>query len=264
MARSADQTGRTMFQTERHREIVTLARRYGRVDVAKLADTFRVTTETIRRDLSDLQGQRLLRRVHGGAILWETSGFEPQLSVRSDQQVAEKRRIARLAVQELPDSGTIIIDSGSTLTPFAESIPKDRELQVVTNSLITAQALAKKESLNVVVLGGSVRKNTFAMVDPETVASVNDLAVDTLFISGDGMSVERGLTTPYRGEATLKQAMIASAVRVVALVDFSKMDKNHTIRFAQWGAIDVLITDDRASDEVVARLQALGPTVLRA
>ena len=133
MARSADQTGRTMFQTERHREIVTLARRYGRVDVAKLADTFRVTTETIRRDLSDLQGQRLLRRVHGGAILWETSGFEPQLSVRSDQQVAEKRRIARLAVQELPDSGTIIIDSGSTLTPFAESIPKDRELQVVTN-----------------------------------------------------------------------------------------------------------------------------------
>lgn len=261
---AAEEAHRPLFQTERQREIVTLALQHGRVDVAKLAGQFRVTTETIRRDLSELQAQRLVRRVHGGAVPWETTGFEPLLEVRNDQQVAEKRRIARLAVQELPDSGTIIIDSGSTLTPFAECMPQDRELQVVTNSLLTAQALAKKENVDVVVLGGGLRKNTFAMVDAQTVAAVNEFTVDTLFISADGMSIERGLTTPYREEAALKQAMIASAGRVVALIDFSKMDKNLLVRFADWSAIDVLVTDGRADDETVSKIEALGPTVLRA
>ncbi len=264
MTTAAEHTGRALFQTERQREIMALALQHGRVDVAQLAHTFQVTTETIRRDLSELQGRRLVRRVHGGAVPWETTGFEPLLAVRNDLQVAEKRRIARLAVQELPDSGTIIIDSGSTLTPLAECLPRDRELQVVTNSLLTAQALAKNDLVDVVVLGGGLRKNTFAMVDAQTVAAVGELSVDTLFISADGMSLTRGLTTPYREEAALKQAMIASAGRVVALIDFSKMGQKHLVRFADWSSIDVLVTDLRADDETVAAIEALGPTVLRA
>ncbi len=186
------------------------------------------------------------------------------LAVRNDQQVAEKRRIARLAVQEVPDSGTIIIDSGSTLTPLAEHLPRDRNLQVVTNSLLTAQVLAQNEAVDVVVLGGQLRKNTLAMVDSEAVAAVSRLSVDTLFISADGMSVDGGLTTPYREEAALKGAMIAAAGRVVALVDYSKIDKIHLVRFADWTDIDVLVTDVRADDEAVASIESLGPTVLRA
>lgn len=257
-------TGRALFQSERQREIAALTLQHGRVDVTELAATFDVTAETIRRDLSDLQTQRLVRRVHGGAVPWDTQGFEPLLAVRNDQQVAEKRRMALLAVQEVPDSGTIIIDSGSTLTPLAEQLPRDRELQVVTNSLLTAQVLAQNDGVDVVVLGGGLRKNTLAMVDAETVSAVSELTVDTLFISADGMSIGRGLTTPYRSEAALKRAMIASAGRVVALVDFSKNDKDHLVRFAHWSDIDVLVTDERADDETVARLEALGPTVLRA
>jgi DeoR family fructose operon transcriptional repressor len=255
---------RSLFQSERQREIAARTLQAGRVDVRELARDLDVTAETIRRDLSYLQNQQLVRRVHGGAVPWNTQGFEPLLAVRNDQQVAEKRRIARLAVQEVPDSGTIIIDSGSTLTPLAEQLPRDRELQVVTNSLLTAQVLAQNETVDVVVLGGQLRKNTLAMVDSETVAAVARLKVDTLFISSDGMSVDGGLTTPYREEAVLKQTMIAAAGRVVALVDYSKMDKNHLVRFASWSDIDVLITDARADDETVARLDAAGPTVLRA
>lgn len=150
------------------------------------------------------------------------------------------------------------------MTPLAECLPRDRELQVVTNSLLTAQALAKNDLVDVVVLGGGLRKNTFAMVDAQTVAAVAELSVDTLFISADGMSLTRGLTTPYRQEAALKQAMIASAGRVVALIDSSKLGQKHLVRFADWSSIDVLVTDLRADDETVAAIEALGPTVLRA
>ena len=178
----------TLFQTERQREIATATLQVGRVEVADLAERFGVTTETIRRDLSDLQSQRVLRRVHGGAIPWEVAGFEPMVSVRTDLHNAEKRRIARRAIHELPSSGAIIIDSGSTLLCFSEAIPADCELRVVTNSLATAQVLADHEHTDVIVIGGRVRKNTLAMVDASAVAAVEPLIVDTLFISSDGFS----------------------------------------------------------------------------
>lgn len=253
-----------LFQTERQHQIVTSTIKNGRVEVAELADRFGVTTETIRRDLSDLQRQRVVRRVHGGAIPWETAGFEPLLSVRADHHDAEKRRLARVAVHELPDTGAVIIDSGSTLTRFAEAIPADCGLRIVTNSLRIAQVLAEHERTDVVVIGGKLRKNTLAMVDADAVAAVRPLMVDTLFISSDGLSAARGLTTPYREEAALKQAMINAARRVVALVDHSKVGQDHFIRFAEWSDIDVLVTNTEVDAGTVAAIESLGTSVLLA
>lgn len=250
-----------LFQSERQREIVAATARSGRVEVAELAERFGVTTETIRRDLSDLQEQQVLRRVHGGAIPWEMAGFEPLLSVRADQHDPEKRRLARAAVDELPTSGAVIIDSGSTLTRFAEAIPRDCALRIVTNSLPTAQILAELEHTDVHVIGGTLRKNTMAMVDADAVSAVAPLSVDTLFISCDGLSADRGLTTPYRAERALKQAMIRAAGRVIALVDHSKVGQDHFIRFAEWSDIDVLVTNTEVDREIVARIESLGPTV---
>lgn len=255
---------RVLFQSERQREIVARTLHVGRIDVREMARDLQVTAETIRRDLSDLQNQRLVRRVHGGAVPWNTRGLESLLAVQDDRQVAEKRRIARLAVQEVPDSGTIIIDSGSTLTLLAEYLPHDRQLQVVTNSLLTAQVLAQNDAIDVIVLGGRLRKDTLAMVGAETVADVARLRVDTLFMSSDAMSAQGGLTTSCREEAAFKAAMMAAAGRVVALVDSSTMDTNHLIRFACWSDINVVVTDTGADDAAVAQVEASGPTVLRA
>ena len=156
--RETEAVGVALFQTERQKEIHSLTLQHGRVEVAELAERFSVTTETIRRDLSDLQRQRTVRRVHGGAVPWETAGFEPLVSIRSDQHDSEKRRLAQAAVAELPDTGSIIIDSGSTLTRFAEAIPSSCSLRIVTNSLATAQVLSEYKHVDVIVLGGKVRK----------------------------------------------------------------------------------------------------------
>lgn len=251
-----------LFQSERQREITSLAIAHGRVEVADLAQRFGVTTETIRRDLSELQEHRLVRRVHGGATPWETSGFEPLLSVRNDQHDAEKRRLAIAAIRELPESGAVIIDSGSTLSTFANAIPPETDLRIVTNSLLIAQVLAERSQADVIVLGGKVRKNTMAMVDSEAIAALEPLTVDTLFISCDGLAPTVGLTTPYREEAALKQAMIASAGRVVALVDHSKFGQEHFTRFAAWSDVDVLITNVEADRTAIDAIEAAGTTVI--
>ncbi|MBT8241509.1 MAG: DeoR/GlpR family DNA-binding transcription regulator, partial [Acidimicrobiia bacterium] len=243
-------------------EIAALTVEHGRVEVSDLAERFGVTTETIRRDLSDLQKQRLVRRTHGGAVPWETPGFEPLVSVRSDQHDSEKHRMAEAAIRELPDTGAIIIDSGSTLTRFAEAIPNATTLRVVTNSLPIALALSDKEHVDIIVTGGKVRKNTLAMVDAEAIAAIKPLSVDTLFISSDAASIDMGLTTPYREEAALKQAMIRSARRVVALVDHSKFASDQFIRFAKWSDIDVLITNTELAPATVEQIRSSGTEVV--
>lgn len=252
------------FQTERQDEIARMIAELGRVEVAELATRFGVTSETIRRDLSELQEQRLARRVHGGAVVFDAAGFEPLLSVRDELNTTEKRRIARRAIEELPDSGTILIDSGSTLTRFAEVIPRQHNLRVVTNSLHTVFALADREWSEIVVLGGRLRVNTLAMVDDQTMDQVEQLVADTLFISCDGLSAERGLTTPYRQEAALKQTMIRSAHRVVVLADYTKFGQDHYARFADWSDVDLLITNTEADPTTLAAIESRGPEIARA
>ncbi len=259
-----DLNGAVRLQSDRHREIYRLALKRGSVDVSELALQFDVTTETIRRDLSELQDQQLLKRVHGGAVLIERHQHEPMVTARDMQNAEEKLAIGRVASAEVPPGGTVIIDSGSTGQRFAEVLPLDSDIHVVTNSLATALTLSRRGIANLSVLGGNVRTNTFAMVDAQTVDAVRAMRVDVLFISCDGLSLSRGLTTPYEPEHHIKRAMIASARKVVALVDHSKFGNDLTYCFASLSDIDVLVTDSLVSDDEVEVLVEAGVEVRRA
>ena len=248
----------------RQQEIYQLALRNGSVDVADLARHFDVTTETIRRDLSDLQERDLVRRVHGGALPIQRTTHEPMLHARDSLNTAEKLDIAQVAINQIPANGSVIVDSGSTGQRFAEVFPTDRGVHVITNSLITGVTLVRKGVTSLTVLGGSVRTNTFAMVDASVVETLRRLSVDALFISCDGLSLERGLTTPYREESLVKRAMIEAARWVVAIVDASKFGNDQTFGYADFEDIDVLITDRRASDDDIAAIESHNVEVLRA
>jgi DeoR family transcriptional regulator, fructose operon transcriptional repressor len=253
-----------VLQVERHRQIHRLALKNGSVDVSELALHFEVTTETIRRDLSELQERGLVRRVHGGAVPVEQHHHEPMVDARDMLNAAEKLAIGRLASLEVPRGGTIVIDSGSTGQRLAEVLSVEADAHVMTNSLVTALTLSRRGVKQLSVLGGSVRTNTFAMVDAQTIEAVRAMRVDVLFISCDGLSLNRGLTTPYREEHLVKRAMIESARRVVALVDHSKFGNDQTFCFAGLHEIDVLVTDSRASNDEVEILTEADIDVRRA
>jgi DeoR family fructose operon transcriptional repressor len=241
-----------------------LALSEGSVDVANLAERFDVTTETIRRDLSDMQHRQLVRRVHGGAVPVERMNHEPLVDARDTVNAEEKLRIAQVAVAEVPERGSVIIDSGSTTQRVAQVFPIDREVHVVTNSLTTALTLSRRGIQTLTVLGGTVRTKRLSMVDETTRDELRDMVVDVLFISCDGLSFKHGLTTPYREEHVLKRAMIERAQRVVALVDQSKFGNVQMYSFAKFDEIDVLVTDKRADAEAVDILTSHGIDVHRA
>jgi DeoR family fructose operon transcriptional repressor len=254
----------TRLQHDRQRAIYMLALREGSVDVADLASRHGVTTETIRRDLSDMQNRQLLRRVHGGAVPVERMNHEPMVEARDMVNAEEKLRIATTAVAEVPQRGSVIIDSGSTGQRLAEVFPVDRDVHVVTNSLLTALTLSRRGLQDLTVLGGAVRTKRHAMVDDTTRAELQHMAIDVLFLSCDGLSFQHGLTTPYREEHTIKRAMIERSRRVVAMVDHSKFGNVQMFSFAAFDEIDVLVTDARADAEAVDVLTSYDISVHRA
>src|SRR5829696_5475399 len=117
--------GVDVYAPERHQQIVARARAEGRVDVLSLARELDVTPETVRRDLTALERHGLVRRVHGGAIPVERLGFERDLADREGLQSGEKDRIAKAALDEVPDGGSVLLDAGSTTVRLAQALPHD-------------------------------------------------------------------------------------------------------------------------------------------
>ena len=253
-----------MFAEERHHEILQRARENGRVDVASLATELDVTPETVRRDLSALERAGLVRRVHGGAIAIERIGFEPAVAARESLLTAEKARIAKAALAELPDSGAIVLDAGTTTRQLADMVPTDVELTVVVNSPLLATLLARRSNLTVMMLGGRVRGRTMAAVGDWATAALASIHVDVAFMATNGISVERGLTTPDPNEAATKVAMIAAARRTVLLADHTKIGNDYFARFGDLDAVDTFITDTGAETELVDEISEAGPRVVLA
>jgi DeoR family transcriptional regulator, fructose operon transcriptional repressor len=253
-----------MYAAERHQEIARLARRDGRVDVATLAELLGVTTETVRRDLTVLERQGLVRRVHGGALPVERLRFEPGVAERAEAMPAEKERIAKAALSYLPEGGAVLLDAGTTTARLAESIPDDRDLTVVTNALPIALTLTSRPRLTVLTLGGRVRGRTLAHVDRWALHSLSEITVDVAFIATNGLSLERGLTTPDPAEATVKEAMVNAARRVVLLADHTKVGNDQFSRFALVEQVDVFITDTGLDEDTAAAFEAAGLEVVRA
>ncbi|GAA3511708.1 DeoR family fructose operon transcriptional repressor [Streptosporangium album] len=252
-----------MYAEERQQEILREARASGRVNVVSLAEQFGVTTETIRRDLTVLEGAGVLRRVHGGAIPVERLGFEPALAARDEVMTEEKERIAKAALAELPQDGAIIIDAGTTTGRFAEAIPPDRELTVIVNSPPLATVLAARANVTVYMLGGRVRGRTLATVEDWGRQQLSELHVDVAFMATNGCTVAKGLTTPDPAEAAIKRAMIACAQRSVLLADHTKFSHNYLTRFASLSEIDVIITDTQLDLQLAGDVAVAGPEVVR-
>jgi DeoR family fructose operon transcriptional repressor len=263
--RKADQgvVARRPFPSERQREIAEALARDGFVDAAALSASLGVTGETVRKDLISLEGQGVLRRTHGGAVPVNSLSYEPDVAQRTEF-AAEKARIAARALQHLPRNGAVLLDAGSTVGALVDLIPDDRNLTVFTNTLTVAVALAKRPGLVVYTLGGRVRGTTLAEVDAWALRALGELTVDVAFLGANGVSLERGLTTPDPSEAAVKRLMVQGASRRVLLADGSKFGHASTCRFAEIDDMDLVITDRRLDPAVVETVTGRGIEVEQA
>jgi DeoR family transcriptional regulator, fructose operon transcriptional repressor len=240
-----------MYAEERQQAMAELVAERGRLSVAALAERFRVTTETVRRDLSALEARGLVRRVHGGAVPRSAlTAFEPGLVERDRVNRDQKEGIARAALDLLPPSGsTVLLDAGSTLDCLVAALPSDHRLVAYTHAVPLASRLAGHPHIELHLLPGRVRRTTQAAVGADTVAALAEVRAHTAFLSTNGVTVEHGMSTPDGEEAATKRAMVASARVVVVLADASKVGLEAAVRFADLTDVDVLVTDATIDNE---------------
>ncbi len=232
-----------MLNEERRRAILDILNREGRLLVADLARKFKTSQVTVRKDLDALHRQGLIHRSHGGALpAREGALSDPTLREKEKLHHREKMQIAVAAVSMVKEDQVVILDSGTTTMAIARALRNFSKLTIVTNAVNIAAELAGTE-LEVILTGGTLRKNSFSLVGPMAEQTLRHLNADILFLGVDGIDVRYGLSTPNLLEAKVNRLMVASATRIVAVCDSSKFGRRSLSRIAPLSALQEIITD---------------------
>lgn len=247
-----------MMIAERRRLILEAARAHGIVSLRDLVDLLGTSEPTVRRDLRAMATQGLLRRTHGGAMLITGPAHEPTYSEKAAQAGVEKAAIAAAAAALVQPGDSVILGPGTTTLALATQLVAVPELTVVTNSLLVAQALMSAPAVDVVVTAGSLRRSIHALVGPATENTLAGLRATRVFISGNGLCVERGLTTPNMLVAAADRALAAAGRDVVVLADYTKIGVETMCQTLRLEQMAILITDAHADEAEVARLRDAG------
>jgi DeoR family transcriptional regulator of aga operon len=233
----------------------------GAVTVGALAAELAVSPATIRRDLERLEAQRLLSRIHGGAVSRNGMLYELPLRYRAEQHKDDKRRIAAAAAAHLSDDvHSVGLTGGTTTTEIARTFG-DRSLTVVTNALNIASELAVRPNLKLVVTGGVARPESYELVGPLAEAALEGLNLDVVFVGVDGVTAS-AVTTHHEVEAHTNRRLIARARRVVVVCDSSKVGRAAFAQICGTDQVHELITDSAADPTVLAALRAEGVEVV--
>ncbi|HVS87937.1 MAG TPA: transcriptional repressor AgaR [Candidatus Acidoferrum sp.] len=244
-----------MLSEERRREILELLQTEGRVLVRDLSKRFRTSLITIRKDLEFLHHQGQLERTHGGALPLRTGALHDRtLQEKERLHRQEKLRIAAAAVRMIRPGQVVILDSGTTTTAIARACRQFRSLTVITNATNIAQELAGT-SVEVILTGGTLRKNSFSLVGPLAEESLRHLSADMLFLAVDGFDVRYGLTTPNLLEARVNRAMAEAARRTIVVCDSSKFGRRSLSLIMSASAVHETITDRKIAKPYLKALR---------
>ncbi|MGW0080574.1 DeoR/GlpR family DNA-binding transcription regulator [Streptomyces sp. NPDC003393] len=236
-----------------------MVRANGAVSLRELARVVQTSEVTVRRDVRALEAEGLLDRRHGGAVLpggfTRESGF-PQ---KSHLATAEKTAIADLAAGLVEEGEAIVVGAGTTTQELARRLARVPGLTVVTNSLLVAQALAHANRVEVVMTGGTLRGSNYALVGSGAEQSLQGLRVSRAFLSGSGLTAERGLSTSNMLSASVDRALVQAAAEVVVLADHTKLGADTMFQTVPTELITRLVTDEPPvhDDRAATELQAL-------
>jgi len=243
---------------ERHRHILNKLREQGYVNVLDLSRELRVSAVTIRKDLKTLEQHKLLFRSHGSATPNNPYINDRPVNEKEKIRVAQKQRIARYAAGLIEPKDSIIIASGTTVIELARHIRAVEQLTVVTASLTVALILSRDPLIDIIMLGGMVRKNSSSIIGHYAESMMGNFSCSKLFLGVDGIDPDHGLTTTNAMEATLNQQMIRSVQKVVVLADSTKFGRRGFSRICDLSEADTIITDNEVKPSFLKSMKAAG------
>ena len=248
-----------MLGEERREYILNLINRTGSINAIDIAKTLDISETTIRRDLNKLAKKGLVKRTYGGAINFDSVGYELKFEIQIEKFIDEKKKIALAAAELVEDNDVILIEAGTTGYQTALNIKNKKQLTVVTNSCDIAILLGKNHPhYNIILSGGILSTYTHSLVGPIADWAFNNVNVDKAFIGISGIDIKKGITSVDLAEAQTKKNIISSAKKVIALSDHSKIGHIAMNFVAPIKSIDVFITDSGADKNFLEKIRELG------
>ena len=234
------------------------------VSVRELAESFGLTEMSIRRDLNTMELDGEIARVRGGATRPRVAQASKLYARGAQRNVARKQRIAKAAIDLIPADSVVFFYSGSTVARVASSLGEAQRssLTIVTNSLPIINEVSSWDDPHLVAIGGTYLAPYMAFVGPQALASVAPLNADVAIIGCDGLTAERGLTTPHQLVASIGASIVSRAQRKIVVADSSKVGRTGFTPIAAISEVDVLVTDDEVDARHVKELKDLGIEVI--
>ncbi|GAA2569204.1 DeoR/GlpR family DNA-binding transcription regulator [Winogradskya consettensis] len=252
-----------MQRAQRLNAIVARVVDSGEVEVATLAEEFDVSLATIRRDIDSLQRKRLVTRTHGG-VRPHDSFYDLPLSLKSAQDLAEKRRIAQRALEFVDGARVIGMTGGTTVTEFARGLLDRQGLTIVTNALNVATDLLANPGLRVFAAGGEVRPSSQEVIGPSAETFLAEYNLDVAIVGVDGVDARAGCTNYDPAGSRVNRVLVQRAKRVIVLADASKIGHVALAPVCTLAQVDILLTDTRLPPADAEALATAGCKVLRA
>jgi len=252
-----------MLTAERRQAIARLLQEQGTVRVANLSARFGVSPSTIRRDLQKLARQGLLERGYGGATWREaTAGVAGDLA--GDPLAVERARIGQAAANLLTDGETVFLGAGSTALAVARALAGRSGLTVITNGLSVAACLAAHSAVELVVVGGLVRREGSAMTGHMAEQALEDLHADKVVLEVQGISTPDGLTIDDLSQVRMGQVLLEAIPEAIVVADHSRFGRICTGRIAPVDRADAIVTGRESPDAILWELAELDVKVVLA
>lgn len=228
--------------------------------VNQLAESLAVSTETIRRDLAELDQAGRLSRTYGGAVV-ASNRFEPLLNDRLLLKVPERRAIARRALEEIADEEALLLGGGATLLQFARALRGiDRRLTVITPAWAIALELSSNPLIEIVLLPGTLEAQERIVCGPDTIRALERYRAPVVLMGASGVSGE-GVSEAMLGAGEVYAAMLRSAERSFILADHGKFDKRALVLLTPWHDAMTLVTDREPEGALLAAIRKGGATL---
>lgn len=243
---------------ERHQHIMDSLKKKGSVQVVALCQELNVSSVTIRKDLQFLEDKKQLFRTHGGATATNPYIGDRPVNEKVSIQSAEKSKIGQYAAELIESNDCILIASGTTVLYLAQHIQSQGNLTVITGALNVALEIAHHPGIEVIQLGGIMRKTSSSVTGIYAEKILEDFSCSKLFLGVDGIDLEFGLTTTNMMEAQLNRKMIAAARKTIILADSTKFGKRGFGKICGLEDIEQIITDSGISDHLAAEIRAMG------
>jgi DeoR/GlpR family transcriptional regulator of sugar metabolism len=223
----------------RQKRLLTILSDGGQISVNDLSEQLSVSPATVRQDLSGLEKQGFLRRVHGGAVIDESDDISHRMAVNYEKKLS----IAREAKKLVREGETIFIEAGSVNALLAKEVAPVANLTIATCNAFIARQAAEASTGNVILLGGIYQKESQSLVGNLAKLCLANINFSKAFIGVDGFTVENGFTGRDMMRAELNQEVIARSSEVVIVTDSSKFGKIALAKYCDAADIDYLITD---------------------